>query len=331
MALKSAEFCLPVSEIRTDGGTQPRARLNLEVVDEYAEAMLEGADFPPVTVFYDGESHYLADGYHRYEATKKIGSSTIAIDLRQGTRREAVLYSVGANASHGLRRTPEDKRRAVETLLRDPEWNEMSENAIAKICKVDNKTVKRTRVNLGIPKSNTRTGLNGRSIDTALIGRRKASTRSDKEGVRSTSPETLPSILISNPQEAATPSPIPAEDSAVALTTSNKISEIIQLQDARITPCIARLDRLLPEAGEDATSSQVGKLSDCLCITNFEWENSKFLADTQTCKIPLHLWLEGPSNLLPTLLQQISNNPDMRELMCDELSNSIKLVAQLVT
>jgi hypothetical protein len=34
-----------------------------------------------------------------------------------GTQRDAILYSDGANESHGLRRTNEDKRRAVMTLL----------------------------------------------------------------------------------------------------------------------------------------------------------------------------------------------------------------------
>lgn len=36
--------------------------------------------------------------------------------------REAILFIVGANASHGLRRTNADKRRTVERLLADEEW-----------------------------------------------------------------------------------------------------------------------------------------------------------------------------------------------------------------
>lgn len=48
------------------------------------------------------------------------------------TRRDAVLYSVGANSSHGLRRTNADKRRAVETLLRDEEWSAWSNREVAR-------------------------------------------------------------------------------------------------------------------------------------------------------------------------------------------------------
>lgn len=52
--------------IRIDGGTQSRAELNNTTVDEYTEAMLEGDTFPPIVVFFDGSSYWLADGFHRY-------------------------------------------------------------------------------------------------------------------------------------------------------------------------------------------------------------------------------------------------------------------------
>jgi hypothetical protein len=42
-------------------------------------------------------------------------------EVRTGSRRDAVRYSVGANSVHGLRRTNEDKRREVQTLLADAE------------------------------------------------------------------------------------------------------------------------------------------------------------------------------------------------------------------
>lgn len=43
-----------------------------------------------------------------------------------------MLFSVGANAMHGLRRTNEDKRKAVETLLADEEWSKWSDREIAR-------------------------------------------------------------------------------------------------------------------------------------------------------------------------------------------------------
>lgn len=45
-------------------------------------------------------------------------------------------HCLGANAHHGLRRTNTDKRKAVETLLKDGEWAKWSNNKIAKMCGV---------------------------------------------------------------------------------------------------------------------------------------------------------------------------------------------------
>lgn len=121
-----------LASIRTDGGTQPRAALYQNVIDDYADALQAGAVFPPVVLFYDGTDYWLADGFHRHGAHKQAGVSEIHADVRQGTRREAVLFSVGANAAHGLRRTNEDKRRAVMTLLQDAEWARWSDREIAR-------------------------------------------------------------------------------------------------------------------------------------------------------------------------------------------------------
>jgi hypothetical protein len=112
-----------------------------DVVEEYAAAMADGAKFPAITVFYDGAEYWLADGFHRLAATETAGSLTINCDVRQGTRRDAVLHSVGANAAHGMRRTNEDKRRAVRVLLEDAEWSQWGDRKIARRCGVDHKTV----------------------------------------------------------------------------------------------------------------------------------------------------------------------------------------------
>lgn len=136
---------LPTALIRTDGGTQPRASLNQQTVDDYARDLARGDVFPPVTVFYDGQSYWLADGFHRLKATQQTGASTITAQVRSGTRREAILYSLGANTSHGLRRSNADKRRAVLTLLSDPEWLLWSNAQIAKQCGVDEGLIRKLK------------------------------------------------------------------------------------------------------------------------------------------------------------------------------------------
>jgi hypothetical protein len=130
---------LITTDLRTDGDTQPRDRLDDAVVKRYAEAMAAGLwDFAksstPITIFFDGENHWVADGFHRVAAAKKARLDEIDVDVRQGGQRDAILYSAGANATHGLPRSKEDKRRAVSRLLDDPEWVKWSDREIARRC-----------------------------------------------------------------------------------------------------------------------------------------------------------------------------------------------------
>lgn len=136
---------LPLSHIRLDGGTQLRAGCSDATVSEYAEALKSGVVLPPVVVFQDGNDIWLADGFHRHAAHVTAGMADIAVDIRHGDRRAAILHAAGANADHGLRRTQEDKRHAVLALLRDPEWRAWSDRAIADKVKVSHPTVARIR------------------------------------------------------------------------------------------------------------------------------------------------------------------------------------------
>lgn len=127
---------LNINAIRIDGGTQSRVEINADVAGEYAEAIKGGAEFPPVAVFHDGADYWLADGFHRYHAHKQAGRASIAADVHTGTQRDAVLHSLGANGTHGLRRTNADKRKAVAAMLADAEWSQWSDRKIAEACGV---------------------------------------------------------------------------------------------------------------------------------------------------------------------------------------------------
>lgn len=146
-----------LSAIRIDGGTQPRAEINEQVVGEYAEIIKAGGKLPPAVVFHDGAEHWLADGFHRYHAHRKAGQESIAVEIHEGTRRDAILYAVGANGTHGLRRSNEDKRKAVMMLLEDDEWRQWSDRKIAEACHVGHPLVAAVRAHLEeIPDSSVR-------------------------------------------------------------------------------------------------------------------------------------------------------------------------------
>jgi len=141
---------MKITQLKIELQTQSRVAINQDAVAEYADAMMDGEKFPPVTAFYDGKEYYLADGYHRYFAAKKAGLDDIDCDVKNGTLRDAVLFSVGVNSAHGLRRSNEDKRKAVMTILDDVEWAEWSDITIAKKCQVTGAFVGRVRKTLNL-------------------------------------------------------------------------------------------------------------------------------------------------------------------------------------
>ena len=173
-----------IASINMDGGTQPRAAIDFDVVEEYALALASGAAFPPVVVFFDGSTYWLADGFHRTHAHKVAERQSIECDVRQGTRRDAILFSVGANASHGMRRTNEDKRRAVLALLNDSEWAGWSDREIARRCAVGADMVGRLRPppsvaqrQIEAPRTVARGGATY-TMNTSAIGTRPSPDRS---------------------------------------------------------------------------------------------------------------------------------------------------------
>jgi hypothetical protein len=128
---------LELAGLKLDRDCQPRVLISEALVREYAQDMQNGSVFPHIIVFFDGADHWLADGFHRFHAARSLKLTHFPAEIHTGTRREAILHSVGANATFGARRSNEDKRRAVQTLLGDPEWSKWADRAIARQCGVD--------------------------------------------------------------------------------------------------------------------------------------------------------------------------------------------------
>jgi hypothetical protein len=137
---------LNILNIRTDGGTQPRVKLDQDLVKEYAEVMREGAVFPPVEVFHDGSTYWLVDGFHRYFGYKANGVVSIEAIVHTGTLREAQFYAWKVNNKHGNRLKAEDIRAIIRIMLTDEEYSKWSNNKIAKELNVSSMTVGRVRV-----------------------------------------------------------------------------------------------------------------------------------------------------------------------------------------
>lgn len=218
---------ISIREIRLDGGTQPRAAINEAVVGEYADAIAAGAAFPLPTVFFDGAEYWLADGFHRLHAHRKLGNEGIRIEQRDGTRRDAVLYSVGSNGAHGLRRTNEDKRKAVSTLLADAEWAAWSDRKIAEACDVTHPFVASVRASLVTvtsekPAERTYTTKHGTeaAMNTARIAAANSARPAHVQAAKNQLPE--PAAV---PPIAPVAAPAPADEHAGYEVSEEEIAE----------------------------------------------------------------------------------------------------------
>jgi hypothetical protein len=164
---------LELNKIILDPKIQPRVELDDSHIEDLKNDLMEGAVLPPVVVFYDGINYRLAEGFHRYFAHQRAGLIEIEAEIREGGERDAQLYAVGSNATHGKRRTNADKRRAVATLLKDEEWGKWSDRHIAEVCRVSQPLVSDVRKELtesGFQFPTTRKCSNGRAMDVSQIG-----------------------------------------------------------------------------------------------------------------------------------------------------------------
>jgi len=186
--------------IRIDGGTQARVALDQAVVTEYAEHMKDGDKFPPIIVFNDGSEYWLADGFHRYFATKANGMVSIEAEVKEGTQRDATLYSFGANGRRGLNINFEDKRNIIKRMLEDQEWGQWTNAQIAKHVGVSKMTVGRVKQQLeeegkgndGETKKYIDRHGNESEIKTSNLGKKKTKegkTKATKEKPAKTIPE----------------------------------------------------------------------------------------------------------------------------------------------
>ena len=124
---------LPVDEIDINLGIQCRVRHCDKTIAEFAEQMLAGAKFPPITVYEVEGCRVLTDGHHRLLAARKAGLKSISAKIWTGSHRDALRSSIQANAKLKLNFTNEDKRESVRQALAEFQ-SELSHREIAKLC-----------------------------------------------------------------------------------------------------------------------------------------------------------------------------------------------------
>ena len=169
-------------KLQLDSTIQSRTSLDMITIQEYAEDMRNGDEFAPVEVIFDGtQNYYVWDGFHRVSAAREAGIPRLNANVQRGTKQDAQWLALGANRNHGLRRTNEDKRRAVEMALQHPKAVRLSDYQIATHCGVGHTMVSRFRESIytiSIDKTTRQVIRNGSTytMDTANIGKQNGAT-----------------------------------------------------------------------------------------------------------------------------------------------------------
>lgn len=120
---------LAISQLRLDGGTQVREQLDKSAVREYATLLADGSEPPPIDVVFDGANYWVANGFHRIAACKRVGLGMIRANITEGTQEDAKVLAAGSNANHGVRRTSDDIQRAFD-LLMEVGWRNHSQSQL---------------------------------------------------------------------------------------------------------------------------------------------------------------------------------------------------------
>lgn len=121
---------IAIDLLDTESGTQQRS-LDEELIAEYTALIEEGSDFPPIEVIREGKKFYPWDGFHRIECARRLKQKTIGAHVTEGTLRDAIWLSFGANKKHGQRRERGVVRHIIEVILADRKWSKMTLKAIA--------------------------------------------------------------------------------------------------------------------------------------------------------------------------------------------------------
>jgi transposase-like protein len=237
--------------------------------------MAAGAKFPPVTVFYDGMNYWLADGFHRVKAVYATEHDTIECEIRQGTLEDAQWYSFSANRTNGLRRSNDDKQRALRAALEHPNGAQLSNRQIAAHVGVAEATVRnwREKSTAQIAQSNKRTGRDGRTINVTNIGRAAAAPKPAHQTDAAPPPATTAEPDASHP----------ASPTSVRTTRSQRVDRLARLSLSFIeaTKHLAHLVGWLGETAGDFDEAELllSKVADSADAVIAEIERKAVAAD----------------------------------------------------
>lgn len=119
-----------ISEVIFDEEVYPRSSFQWQTSYDYAQSMLTGAKFPPITLAVIGRLKVLVDGKHRLEALKQLKETKVDAEIFTGWSKKKVFEeAVKRNISHGRVLSPFEKRR-IALKFREMDYTD------SKICEI---------------------------------------------------------------------------------------------------------------------------------------------------------------------------------------------------
>lgn len=163
---------IQLSKLSLETNSQARVATSEETVEAYTAVIKANKTWvmgPKMVLFFDGETYYVADGWHRIIAAGRAGKKSLpesCFDIRKGDAVDAMVYGMTAADKHGLRMNSADKRRCVEYLLdHGIRGEKQTQTVIAELAGVSPRTVKRIVADRREALKGDDTGSDGSSAD----------------------------------------------------------------------------------------------------------------------------------------------------------------------
>src|SRR5215216_4354857 len=142
---------IPIDRIFPDEGYQPR----LKGWEEKHVRLLLTSDpdtWPPLVVTPQEDGYAIVDGFHRYEAAKRLGLKELACQIKSSAGYQEACE---ANVKHGLPLSVEDRKTYARWLYENemPEGKRLSYREIGRRCGLSDKTAKAAIENAENPRS----------------------------------------------------------------------------------------------------------------------------------------------------------------------------------
>lgn len=126
---------------------ETRRHIDGEHLDNLEAAIKNGETMPPIIVIPSDhpEKYHIVDGKLRFSNKKHQGAITIQAVIFEGSFRDAIIYRISVNSKHGQNYSKAERIENVKKLLSDSKWSKWSNRHIARICGVNERSVRNYR------------------------------------------------------------------------------------------------------------------------------------------------------------------------------------------